>query len=143
MFDGLTLFSLLGVGRHDAQKAEKPRLPAGSKVRKLHEKEILVPREDDFSSNRPLGSYSLIFQGDANLKSLADMRKAEQFRRSMLKQQQSSLIFQGDANLKSLAAVIKAHWVCEQAHQQMKEALGLDHLEGRSWQGYTDTCSRP
>src|SRR5262249_226524 len=26
-------------------------------------------------------------------------------------------------------------WICEQAHQQMKEELGLDHFEGRSWQG--------
>jgi hypothetical protein len=26
-------------------------------------------------------------------------------------------------------------WVCEQAHQQMKEELGLDHFEGRSWTG--------
>jgi SRSO17 transposase len=34
-----------------------------------------------------------------------------------------------------LAATIKARWVCEQAHQQMKEELGLDHFEGRSWQG--------
>src|SRR6516165_4540249 len=25
--------------------------------------------------------------------------------------------------------------VCEQAHQQMKEELGLDHFEGRSWRG--------
>jgi hypothetical protein len=25
--------------------------------------------------------------------------------------------------------------VCEQAHQQMKEELGLDHFEGRSWTG--------
>ena len=40
-----------------------------------------------------------------------------------------------DANLKTLAAAIKARWVCEQAHQQMKEELGLDHFEGRSWQG--------
>ena len=24
---------------------------------------------------------------------------------------------------------------CEQAHQQLKEGLGLDHFEGRSWQG--------
>jgi len=40
-----------------------------------------------------------------------------------------------NANLKTLAAVIKARWVCEQAHQQMKEELGLDHFEGRSWQG--------
>lgn len=37
--------------------------------------------------------------------------------------------------LKALAAAIKARWVCEQAHQQMKEELGLDHFEGRSWQG--------
>ena len=40
-----------------------------------------------------------------------------------------------DINLKALAAAIKARWVCEQAHQQMKEELGLDHFEGRSWQG--------
>jgi SRSO17 transposase len=26
-------------------------------------------------------------------------------------------------------------WICEQAHQQPKEELGLDHFEGRSWQG--------
>lgn len=37
--------------------------------------------------------------------------------------------------LKTLAATIKARWICEQAHQQMKEELGLDHFEGRSWQG--------
>ncbi len=37
--------------------------------------------------------------------------------------------------LKELAAVIKARWVCEQAHQQLKEELGLDHFEGRSWTG--------
>jgi len=40
-----------------------------------------------------------------------------------------------DADLKTLAATIKARWVCEQAHQQLKEELGLDHFEGRSWQG--------
>ncbi len=40
-----------------------------------------------------------------------------------------------DVPLKRLAGVIKARWVCEQAHQQMKEELGLDHFEGRSWQG--------
>ena len=38
-------------------------------------------------------------------------------------------------SLKRLAAAIKARWVCEQGHQQMKEELGLDHFEGRSWQG--------
>jgi SRSO17 transposase len=37
--------------------------------------------------------------------------------------------------LRTLAGVIKARWVCEQAHQQMKEELGLDHFEGRSWLG--------
>jgi SRSO17 transposase len=40
-----------------------------------------------------------------------------------------------DTSLKALAAAIKARWVCEQAHQQLKEELGLDHFEGRSWTG--------
>ena len=40
-----------------------------------------------------------------------------------------------DAPLEELAATIKARWACEQAHQQMKEELGLDHFEGRSWTG--------
>ena len=38
-------------------------------------------------------------------------------------------------DLRKLAATIKARWICEQAHQQLKEELGLDHFEGRSWQG--------
>src|SRR6266487_1621790 len=38
-------------------------------------------------------------------------------------------------DLRTLAATIKARWVCEQAQQQVKEELGLDHFEGRSWQG--------
>ena len=38
-------------------------------------------------------------------------------------------------DLRILAATIKARWICQQAHQQMKEELGLDHFEGRSWQG--------
>ena len=37
--------------------------------------------------------------------------------------------------LEELAATTKARRVCEQAHQQLKEELGLDHLEGRSWTG--------
>lgn len=37
--------------------------------------------------------------------------------------------------LRTLAATIKARWVCEQGHQQLKEELGLDHFEGRSWLG--------
>jgi SRSO17 transposase len=40
-----------------------------------------------------------------------------------------------DMPLKQLASLIKARWVCEQAHQQLKEELGLDHFEGRSWRG--------
>jgi SRSO17 transposase len=40
-----------------------------------------------------------------------------------------------DISLKALAAAIKARWICEQAHQQLKEELGLDHFEGRSWKG--------
>ena len=38
-------------------------------------------------------------------------------------------------DLRTLAATIKARWLCEQAHQQLKEELGLDHFEGRSWPG--------
>ena len=38
-----------------------------------------------------------------------------------------------EASLEELAATIKARWACEQAHQQLKEELGLDHFEGRSW----------
>ena len=38
-------------------------------------------------------------------------------------------------DMRTLAATIKARWVCEQAHQQLKEELGLDHFEGRSWPG--------
>jgi SRSO17 transposase len=40
-----------------------------------------------------------------------------------------------DTGLKTLAATMEARWACEQAHQQLKEELGLDHFEGRSWTG--------
>ena len=43
--------------------------------------------------------------------------------------------FPASATRRELAATIKARWVCEQAHQQMKQELGLDHFEGRSWHG--------
>lgn len=43
--------------------------------------------------------------------------------------------YPADTSLKALASVIKARWSCEQAHQQLKEELGLDHFEGRSWHG--------
>ena len=36
---------------------------------------------------------------------------------------------------RTLARAIKARWACEQAHQQLKDELGLDHYEGRSWLG--------
>lgn len=45
-----------------------------------------------------------------------------------------------DIPVKALAGAIKARWVCEQAHQQLKEELGLDHFEGRSWQGLHRHC---
>ena len=40
-----------------------------------------------------------------------------------------------DTTITVLASTIKARWICEQAHQQLKEELGLDHFEGRSWHG--------
>jgi len=39
------------------------------------------------------------------------------------------------ASRKRIVGTIKARWACEQGHQQMKEELGLDHFEGRSWSG--------
>jgi SRSO17 transposase len=33
-----------------------------------------------------------------------------------------------------LVRAIKVRWSCEQAHEQMKNELGLDHLECRGWQ---------
>ena len=38
-------------------------------------------------------------------------------------------------SLRRLAATIKARWVCEQAHQQLKQEIGLGDFEGRSWTG--------
>jgi SRSO17 transposase len=38
-----------------------------------------------------------------------------------------------DTPLERLAAALKARFACEQAHQPMKEELGLDPLECRSW----------
>lgn len=40
-----------------------------------------------------------------------------------------------DTPLVQLVVAIKGRWSCEQAHQQMKQELGLDHYEGRSWRG--------
>lgn len=38
-----------------------------------------------------------------------------------------------NTRLPTLARHIKARWSCEQGHEQMKNQLGLDHLECRSW----------
>jgi SRSO17 transposase len=35
----------------------------------------------------------------------------------------------------AVVRAIKARWACEQAHQQLKDQLGLEHYEGRSWLG--------
>jgi SRSO17 transposase len=32
--------------------------------------------------------------------------------------------------------VAKVRWKIEQEYQQLKEELGLDHYEGRSWSGW-------
>jgi len=56
-------------------------------------------------------------------------------RRSSGERQYSLSNLPPDTDLKRLASIIKARWVCEQAHQQLKEELGLDHFEGRSWRG--------
>jgi len=38
--------------------------------------------------------------------------------------------------LRRLVRVVKARWKIEQDYQQLKEELGLDHYEGRSWAGW-------
>jgi SRSO17 transposase len=48
--------------------------------------------------------------------------------------------------IKQLASAIKAQWICEQAHQQLKEELGPNQpqtgtLKGAHGRGCTDTAS--
>jgi SRSO17 transposase len=38
--------------------------------------------------------------------------------------------------LKKLVATAKARWRVEQDYRELKDELGLDHFEGRSWQGF-------
>jgi len=38
--------------------------------------------------------------------------------------------------LRRLVQVAKARWKIEQDYQQLREELGLDHYEGRSWIGW-------
>jgi SRSO17 transposase len=40
------------------------------------------------------------------------------------------------ATLAEGVSVWKTRWHVEQGYQQLKEELGLDHFEGRSWQGF-------
>ena len=41
-----------------------------------------------------------------------------------------------DSSLLSLVRLAKIRWWIEQGYQQLKDELGLDHYEGRSWQGW-------
>ena len=41
-----------------------------------------------------------------------------------------------DYPLRRLVRLAKSRWKIEQDYQQLKEELGLDHYEGRSWQGW-------
>jgi SRSO17 transposase len=38
--------------------------------------------------------------------------------------------------IKKAVRLGKRRWPVEQGYQQMKEELGLDHFEGRSWRGF-------
>lgn len=42
----------------------------------------------------------------------------------------------GDTSLLSLVRLAKIRWWVEQGYQQLKDELGLDHYEGRTWQGW-------
>ena len=39
-------------------------------------------------------------------------------------------------SLISLVPLAKIRWWIEQGYQQLKDELGLDHYEGRTWQGW-------
>lgn len=41
-----------------------------------------------------------------------------------------------NASLIQLVRLLKERWPVEQGYQQLKEELGLDHFEGRSWRGF-------
>jgi SRSO17 transposase len=41
-----------------------------------------------------------------------------------------------DTSMKKAVRLWKSRWPVEQGYQQMKEELGLDHFEGRSWRGF-------
>ena len=39
-------------------------------------------------------------------------------------------------SLKRLAAIAKSRWWIEHSYRELKDKLGLDHFEGRSWRGW-------
>ena len=41
-----------------------------------------------------------------------------------------------DTTCKAAVRLWKSRWPVEQGYQQLKEELGLDHVEGRSWRGF-------
>jgi SRSO17 transposase len=45
-----------------------------------------------------------------------------------------------DTSMKKAVRLWKSRWPVEQGYQQMKEELGLDHFEGRSWRGFHHHC---
>lgn len=44
--------------------------------------------------------------------------------------------FPADTPLEKLIRLAHSRWAIEQGYQQLKEELGLDHYEGRSWPGF-------
>jgi len=41
-----------------------------------------------------------------------------------------------DYSLRRIERIVKCRWKIEQDYHQLKEELGLDHYEGRNWQGW-------
>lgn len=41
-----------------------------------------------------------------------------------------------EASLKRLVATAKSRWWIEPSYRELKDELGLDHFEGRSWRGW-------
>jgi SRSO17 transposase len=39
-------------------------------------------------------------------------------------------------SLRRIVRLVKCRWKIEQDYHQLKEELGLDHYEGRNWQGW-------
>ena len=48
----------------------------------------------------------------------------------------SSAICRRATSLKRLVATAKSRWWVEHSYRELKDELGLDHFEGRSWRGW-------